>query len=299
MAAAENSNVVGDLNGEDENVVRVLVTGDVDSVFGSFVLENLSSRKNVKEVIVVLSSTGFITRGTFASKLLENGAVVDLEKCKVIAQEDEGTLSELGIPHSDYDKYASEVDAVFVIRLIKANGISEDDESTAAIKKEAENTRRLLKFVTTKKLKTLVYVNKLLPQRKGTTTSHQRSVLDETLPRGTKEDLDGYLGRGYSASQFVNESLLSLRPDVAFRVSCSGCPISPETPAQGDSYWRKATSFTDTSNSCLWERFQGFPFHCHCSREPGSVSSYPSPFLGFWNFWNCQGKNGVFCFQLM
>jgi len=90
------------------------------------------------------------------------------------------------------------------------------------IKQEAETTRRLLEFAATKKLKVLVHVNRLLPQRKGT-TNHQ-SVLEETLPRGTKEDLDGFLEQGYSSSQFVSESLLREAkngrgvPCVVFRV---------------------------------------------------------------------------------
>jgi len=194
---AENtiSKAFGGLDGEN---MSVLVTGAVDTLFGSFLLENLSGRSNVKKVVVLSSK---LTSETLANKLREDGAKVDLDKCQVIAQDEDKIATELGISHSDYDKLVDEVDAVFDIRL-KAS--SSRDESTSAIKKEAEKTRRLLEFTTTKKLKLLVHVNRLLPQRKGT----NQSVLEETLPRGTKGDLDGFVERGYSSSQFVNESLL-------------------------------------------------------------------------------------------
>jgi len=209
IKTTEESSIQNLLDGEK---VSVLVSGVDDSLFCFFVLESLTTLDNVKKV-TVLSST--FSSETFASKVQETGANIDVRKCPLIAQ-DEDHLAELGIPHSDYDKLASEVDVVVDIRL----KISSQNESASAIKKETEMTRKFLEFATTKKLKFLVHVNRLLPQRKGTS----QNVLEETLPRGTKEDLEVFLERGYPSSQFVSESLLREAnngrgvPCVVFRV---------------------------------------------------------------------------------
>jgi len=176
------------------NYQSLLVRGSVTSQLAMSVLKNLTERSNVKKIIILSIKD---QKEFLYSQLKE--FQIDESKLQVVSVDDDA-IQGLGIAPAEYELMASKIDGIVDIRLN-----SSTVETIGSIKKDSRNTKGLLEFATHKKLKVLCLVNPLLPQKKA----KHVTILDESLPHVSKEELQRYSDRGYSSSQYVSECLLS------------------------------------------------------------------------------------------